>query len=596
MKKLLQHKVVLVFIIIVILILGYSGIKAIIKNKSSQTRYVITTVEKGTIISSISGSGQVSASDQVDVKSKASSDVIFVNVKNGQDVKAGTLLVQLDSQDAQRAVRDAETSLETAKLELDKLVAPVDELTLLQAEDSLNQAEISKEKAEDNLDKAYEDGFNTVSSAFLNLPTIMSGLDDMFFSYSIEPTYLNIDWYYNQISRWEDYNVLIYKNDANTKYTKAKQEYETNFADYKKTSRDSSNQEIEDLISETYETTRDIAESIKSFKNYTDFVKETLTDHGLRVPAIINTHQTSLDSSTQQVNSYLTSLLSARQNIKDDKQAIVNAETSIKEKTLSLADTKNGPDELDVRAKKIAVQQKKDALLSAQQTLADYSIRAPFDGQIAALNVKKGDSVSSGTTIATFISKQSLAAISLNEIDAAKVQVGQKVTMTFDAVPDLTIVGEVAQVDMIGTVSQGVVTYAVKIQFNTQDERVKPGMSVNTDIITNIKQDVLLVPNSAIKTQNGASYVLVPDEILSASELASGSRGLVLKTSPRRQMVQVGLSDDTSTEITSGLTEGEQIITSSTNATTTSSSTTTGRSILQTGGNRGGGGAIFMGR
>ena len=95
------------------------------------------------------------------------------------------------------------------------------------------------------------------------------------------------------------------------------------------------------------------------------------------------------------------------------------------------------------------------------------------------------------------------------------------------------------EIDTIGTVSQGVVTYNVKIGFDTQDERVKPGMSVSTDIITDVRQDVLMVPNSAIKS---SSYV---------EALANGQ--------PVREPVEIGLSNNTMTEIISGLNEGDKI-------------------------------------
>ena len=98
------------------------------------------------------------------------------------------------------------------------------------------------------------------------------------------------------------------------------------------------------------------------------------------------------------------------------------------------------------------------------------------------------------------ITKQKIAEISLNEVDAAKVKVGQKVTLTFDAIDGLSITGEVSEIDALGTVSQGVVTYGVKIAFDTQDERVKSGMSVSAAIITDVKQNVLLVPNAAVKS------------------------------------------------------------------------------------------------
>ena len=115
--------------------------------------------------------------------------------------------------------------------------------------------------------------------------------------------------------------------------------------------------------------------------------------------------------------------------------------------------------------------------------------------------------------------------------------------MTLDAVSDLGITGEVVEVDGLGTVSQGVVNYTVKIAFDTQDERVKSGMSITANIITNIKQDVILVPNSAVKSSNG-EFVLILDNNV-----------------PRNQTVEIGLSNDTMTEIISGVNEGDEVVT-----------------------------------
>ena len=179
-KKILERKILSGGIALLLAIGGYLGYGAIF-NKDGVAQYALAQVQKGTLVVSIAGSGQVSVSNQVDIKPKVSGDVVYVGVKNGQEVKAGTLIVQLDAGDAQKAVRDAEANLESAKLSLEKLKKPSDTLSLLQAENSLAQAKESKQKAEDDLKKAYEDGFNTISNAFLELPEVMTGLDNIFF-------------------------------------------------------------------------------------------------------------------------------------------------------------------------------------------------------------------------------------------------------------------------------------------------------------------------------------------------------------------------------------------------------------------------------
>ena len=215
--------------------------------------------------------------------------------------------------------------------------------------------------------------------------------------------------------------------------------------------------------------------------------------------------------------------------------------------------------DLDLRSSELSVKQKENSLQDAKDKLADYYVRAPFEGTIATVNVKKSDSVSSGAVVATLITTKQIAEVSLNEVDLATVKVGQKVNLTFDAVPKLTISGEVSEIDSIGTESQGVVTYNVKISFDTQDERVKSGMSVSAAIITAIKQDVLVVSNSAIKSQNGLSYVEMFDGPL--VKPTDGLIGSISVIAPTKIPVEVGISNDSETEIISGIKEGDEIIT-----------------------------------
>jgi HlyD family secretion protein len=191
------------------------------------------------------------------------------------------------------------------------------------------------------------------------------------------------------------------------------------------------------------------------------------------------------------------------------------------------------------------------------------------------LNVKKGDSVSS-SAIATLISDKNIADVTLNEVDIAKIKLGQKATLTFDAISDLSLTGVVIDADTLGTVSQGVVSYSVKIEFDTQDSRVKPGMSVSVAIITDVKQDVLMVPNSAVKSDSAGNYILIPND---STNFTANSTGVILPVAPNSKTIEVGLANDSMTEIISGVNEGDLIvsrtITTSTTSTTNSQSNST---------------------
>ncbi|MDO8743163.1 MAG: efflux RND transporter periplasmic adaptor subunit, partial [Candidatus Azambacteria bacterium] len=258
-----------------------------------------------------------------------------------------------------------------------------------------------------------------------------------------------------------------------------------------------------------------------------DYLVDYTSKHSGKVlPTLVNTYRGNLQIYIGQVNGHLSDLINIQNTIR------------------------NTP--LDVNSQELSIKQRENALLDAQEKLDDYYIRAPFGGVVAKINVKNSDSVSSGAAVVTFITWQKLAQISLNEVDIAKIKMGQKATLTFDAIPDLAITGEVAQIDSIGAVSQGVVTYNIQIAFDTQDDRVKPGMSVSAAVITDTKQDVLLAPNAAVKSQGGSYYV----------------------ETPTRQPVEIGIANDTMTEIISGLKEGDSVVTRTITASTQTNTTT----------------------
>jgi len=576
-----KHNILTTLVALIIVFAGYRYFRHV-TSPPVVTRYVAVAVTKGTLVTTVTGSGQVSSSNQVDLKSKASGDIVTLAVSNGQEVRSGALIAQLDARDAQKAVRDAEANLASAQLSLEKLQQPADTLSIIQAENALAQAQESKQNAEANLAKAYDDAFNYISNAFLDLPSIMQGLDGILHDETVgNKGQENINAYADSVKEY-DVSVLTYRDDVDARYRAARDAYDATFAQYKNATRDADRVTIESLLSNSYQTARDIAEAVKSANNYINFVQDILIARKLTSASITVTYLDDLDSYTNQVNSHLLNLLNVQNIIKTSKDTITNADRSIIEKTESLKKLKAGAHPLDIESSKLTIQQRKNAFTDAQEKLADYTIRAPFAGTIAAVNIKKSDTVSSGTVITTLIARQKIAEISLNEVDIAKVKIGQKATITFDAIEGLGITGEVVEIDAIGTVSQGIVSYNLKISFDTQDDRVKPGMSISAAIITNIKQEVLLVPNSAVKVQGDTSFVELLDTREGAA--ASGTQGIAPATPPRAQTVAIGITNDTSTEIISGLQEGEYVVTRTITPSSGSGATTNAPSLFPTGG------------
>ena len=527
-----NHKKTSIFVLIIVLIFGY-WLYGKMTSTTGETRYITIKAALGTIISSVSGSGQISASNQINIQPEVSGSITTINVGPGDYVSSGKVLYVIDDTAAQKSVRDAEINLQNANLSLEKL-------KLQNSEDNLNA----------DLSKTYDDGFNSVSNTFLDLPTIMTGLNNMFYT-STQSGKMYINTYAESVGPADKDKALTYRDMVTNSYNLAKTAYDSTFEKYKNTSRNSSNQDIEDLITQTYNTTKLISDTIKNSNNYIDFTNDSMQRYNFNIPSYIATHKTMLSSYTSQANSHLLDLLSIKTTIKNNKDAFQNSD-------------------LDIQSSSLSVKQKENALADAKDNLSKYKILAPFSGIIASVPVNIGDNASGGTILGTIITSKKLATISLNEVDIAKIKLGQKVTLTFDAIPGLTITGRVEEIDSIGTVSQGVVNYNVKISFDTSNVEIKPGMSVNASIITGVKQNVLTVPNSAVKAKGTTTYVETFTTELPAP--ITGTQGSPSLIPPIQQNVEVGVSNDTSTEIISGLKEGDIIVTKTIASTTTTTS------------------------
>jgi RND family efflux transporter MFP subunit len=541
------HKIISTIILIIILFIGYWGYNKI-ASTTGETQYITTTVQKGTIVSSITASGQIESSNQVNLTPKVSGTVTYVKVKAGDKVVKGETLFSIDNTTAQKSVRDAEISLQNANLALQKL-----------------QLQNSNTNLNATLSKAYDDGFSTVSNTFLNLPGIMSGLNDMFFKGTISTNgQWNIDWYEGQVSSGDGDSVKVFKQNFVDSYNLALKSYNANFDNYKSVSRSSDSATLEKLITQTYDAVKLISSAIKNANNYVYFVNASIQKVNNTPPSIITANLATLNTYTSQANTALQNLLSIESQIQSSKDSFTSSD-------------------LSTQSAEISIKQAQNSLQDAKDTLANYYVTAPFNGTIANITAEVGSTASG--TMGSIITNKKIATLSMNEVDVAKIKLGEKATITFDAISDLTMTGTVAEIDTVGTVSSGVVTYTTKIAFDTENDLVKPGMSVSAAIITDSKTDALIIPSSAIKTQGTTKYVQMFSTPLATP--ATGSRGTPSKIAPNKVTVEVGISDDTNTEIISGLKEGDQIVSSTITSTTKTTTTTKSATSLLTGG-RGG--------
>jgi HlyD family secretion protein len=134
--------------------------------------------------------------------------------------------------------------------------------------------------------------------------------------------------------------------------------------------------------------------------------------------------------------------------------------------------------------------------------------------------------------------------LAFTETDAANITPGQKVKVTFDAVPDLTLDSSVLSSAPTGTAISGVISYYVTVVLPKSDPRLRSGMTAEAEVLTKEIPDVLAVPSASVHTQSGRSTVTVLE--------SDGTQ--------RAIPVQTGATGDGNTQILTGLTEGQQVV------------------------------------
>ena len=203
---------------------------------------------------------------------------------------------------------------------------------------------------------------------------------------------------------------------------------------------------------------------------------------------------------------------------------------------------------------KISLSNAQTNLENAQDTLDDYKVTAPISGTVVTKTAKAGDKIEGGSTgtLCTIYDLSYLEmTMSIDELDISQVEVGQTVEVTADAVEGKTYTGVVTKVSVAGTTSGGITTYPVTVRIDETDG-LRPGMNVDAEIVISSAEGVLAVPSGAV---NRGNTVLVTADSPSAANATD-------QEDPEGYAyveVEIGVSDDSYTEIASGLQEGDTV-------------------------------------
>jgi HlyD family secretion protein len=253
---------------------------------------------------------------------------------------------------------------------------------------------------------------------------------------------------------------------------------------------------------------------------------------------------TELEAARQSRDAALRTLNWYRGHPTEVQQAILDAQVAAAEADLeqaqeSLDELQAGPEPDDLAAAQARV-------VAAQAVVDQARLVAPFDGTVMSLGYNPGDTVVPGQVGAVLADLSSLHVdTTVDELDIAAVRIGQPVEITLDALPDLLLNGEVAQIDLAPVTGSTTTEFPVVVRLGATEARVRVGMTAALSILVARAEDVLLVPNWALRLEPGSPQIYVR----------------VLGPAGQAQQVPVtlGLRSDLFSEVVSGLSAGQVV-------------------------------------
>lgn len=475
-----------VAVVIVVGLLSSSG-----KDADLETVPVVL----GTISQGISVTGKVVASDEVKLGFEVTGRVASVFAETGESVYQGQALVRLDSGDVYAKLLQAQAQLETERANLVALKKGSRPEELAVSEIKVVNARIALEDAKQSVVNAVTDGYTKSDDAIRN----------------------KVDQFMNNPRGQNPRLTISADPQLAIDIESARRNMEGSLVEWQK--------QVSSLL-----VMGDLLDPIGNAEKKLLAVLAFLDQVSLAVNAL--SPSSTLSQTT--ISGYKTDILTARTNINTSISTLATAKEKFRgaESTLSLAEKnlvldKAGATEEDLLAYEAMVKSAEANVANYESQFAKTTLFAPFSGVITAQNGKVGQIVTSGTIVVALSGTELIIEAFVPEVDIAQVSVGNTASVTLDAYgSDTAFLAKVYAIDPAETITDGVSTYKIKLQFDMPDARIKSGMTANIDATTINKEQVISVPVRAVITKSGKKFVRVlADDEVSDREVSVGIRG-----------------------------------------------------------------------
>lgn len=513
-----------VWIPLALLIIG--GIVAAFFFGGNSEETVTTVVaERGTVREEVAVVGKIQPTERLELGLLSGGRVAYVGTSEGARVRRGQTLVSLSADDLQAQLQSALAGLAREQIRLDQLVggARSEDIAVTQA--TTDASKTSRDNARRSLEVTLRETYSATDST---LGT-------------------NIDQFFDDPRESSPSFGITIGSGSTTYFIRANQLEKSRIQGGQRESvrlmqvwRDSLGASTPD----------DITAATTAGTTALAYTQTYLAD----LAAIINAYRP--DSSSQQViyDGLKADVAAARSTVASAASSLASADSAYRsaEASLNVAerqlDLKTGATaSSDVAIQETNVRAAQASVDLARAQIAKNAVVSPVDGIVTELSIKVGENANAASPVVTVMADATLEIeAKVPEADIAKISIDNEARVTLDAYPGETLTARVIYIAPAETIVEGVPTYKIKLQIVGEDTRLKPGMSADLDISTNVRENVIALPQRAIITRDGVKIVRVKEgEETKEVAVRTGIRGV-----------------DGKVEITGGLQGGEVIVTS----------------------------------
>jgi len=476
----------IIILVIVAIIIGFFVIKPLFKNPLDG--YTAEKLSKGEIVQEVSETGSVKATESVNLSFKSIGRIARIDVSEGDTVRKGDILAELDMSQSAAQLQSAQAALGSSLRQYDKLLNGSTKEDIKIYEDAVTSAEHDLQSAKDNSLNTLNDAYNKIYNAY----NVVVSMHNTYFTYQDQQGSI----------------VLDSKNSIKEKMESAK--------------------------------TTDVSQMISILNGvYNDLsLIRNQCDVGNYYSTVTTTDKTSLDTQKGYINTASVSVLAAKQSINSYGIALQEAKDNLASKVAN-------PRTEDVGIYQSEVNQARANVNLYQSQIGDAYLRSPIDGKITDINAKKGELASPSASIINLLSTEPFQVkVDIYEQDIVNVKPNDPVNITLVAFPKQTFVGKVLSINPGEKIIDNVVYYEVTVDFPSQPEGIRSGMTADIVILTNKLDSVLRIPKNTVENLDGKDMVQV-----------------VNKGKIEDREITIGLEGNDYYEILSGLNEGDEIIT-----------------------------------